>query len=643
MKNRKILKASAGTGKTYRLSLEYIASLLHGENFQEIMVMTFTRKATGEIRERILLFLKEIVKGGKDADEILGNIKKLYPDLEIRSDILNKSYSEIMKNKDRLKIHTIDSFTNIIFKKSIAPSLGIYSYEIIDDDRNREFYLKILERLLEKRPHFERFKDFLYENAEKDIEAYLNLIKNIVGERWKFLLFKRKKREEYATGNLVALFDNMVADIEDAGKIKSPSKELIEGFKKDFKGYLSKNTEIEKLKFITENFKILLDADTFWVKAFVNSTSKIKGTEEHTARLEEGFFLFKNELSRFIFNTRVIPYEENLFDFVEFLFSAYDELKFRERKFTHTDISTYTFKYFNDPELTLVKENEVTDYFYQLTDGKVKTLFIDEFQDTSILQWKILKSIVNRCTKVICVGDEKQSIYGWRGGEKELFEKLPDIIEGESETMDTSYRSEMGVISFVNRFFSSIRDQCQSESKSWNYENVAHLETKNEGFVQTVINCKDDAETSFDAMVDILKQDITNYSKVGIIARKNKDLISISEKLAENHIPFIINSSGSLLEHRAVKGIYHLMKYLAYGEYIYLLEFLRSDIIDIDDEELKELITRRIEVEEYIGGISGRINICTKPLGLLKGFKKKFLGRYQVETNDKTEIGRAHV
>lgn len=634
MKNRKILKASAGTGKTYRLSLEYIASLLLGENFQEIMVMTFTRKATGEIRERILSFLKEIVTNGDEAEEILENIKKLYPEIIIDTERLTSVYSDIMKNKDRLKIHTIDSFTNIIFKKSIAPSLGIYSYEIIDDDRNREFQLKILEKFLEKKTYFEKFRDFFYENAEKDIEAYLTLIKNILNERWKFLLFNRKKREVFHTGDLVSLLDSMKADIEDAGKIKDPTKNLIDGFKKAFKGYLSKDTETEKLRFITDNFKAFLEEDTFWVKSFINSTAKIKGTEEHMARLAAGYSLFKIQLSRFIFNSKVIPYEENLFDFVEFIFSMYDEMKFRENKFTHTDISTYTFKYFNDPKLTLVKNEEVTDYFYQLTEGEIKTVFIDEFQDTSILQWKILKSIASRASKVICVGDEKQSIYGWRGGEKELFEKLPEIINGHSETMEMSYRSEKTVISFVNKFFSSIRDQYEDEDKTWNYENVSHLESKDKGFVQTLINCKDDNENSFDAMVEILQQNIKNYSKVGIIARKNKDLIAISEKLAENHIPFIINSSGSLLEHRAIKGIYSLLKYLAYGEYIYLLEFLRSDVINIDDVELKELITSRRDVENYLRGSSEKINICKIHLGLIKGFRNKFLGSFQVSTRD---------
>ena len=78
MGKRLILKASAGTGKTYRLSLEYIASLVQGIDFKDILVMTFTKKATAEIKERILKFLKEIVEDEKARIEIEKNIQNIY-------------------------------------------------------------------------------------------------------------------------------------------------------------------------------------------------------------------------------------------------------------------------------------------------------------------------------------------------------------------------------------------------------------------------------------------------------------------------------------------------------------------------------------------------------------------------------------
>ncbi|MGL4688322.1 MAG: UvrD-helicase domain-containing protein, partial [Fusobacteriaceae bacterium] len=158
---RIILKASAGTGKTYRLSIEYLVALLKGERYKDIVVMTFTRKATSEIKERIINFLKTISYDGKDTDwnfeeknkekkDILESIEVYYKDIhrDIEKDKLKikKIYNEIKENSDRMKIYTIDGFINTIFKTAIAPTLGLSTYEIVDEDENNE----ILNRLFEK-------------------------------------------------------------------------------------------------------------------------------------------------------------------------------------------------------------------------------------------------------------------------------------------------------------------------------------------------------------------------------------------------------------------------------------------------------------------------------------------------------------
>ena len=80
MKKRLILKASAGTGKTYRLSLEYVAALCRGTDFKDILVMTFTKKATAEIKERILSFFSQLAV--EEKSELEENILKLYPDIK---------------------------------------------------------------------------------------------------------------------------------------------------------------------------------------------------------------------------------------------------------------------------------------------------------------------------------------------------------------------------------------------------------------------------------------------------------------------------------------------------------------------------------------------------------------------------------
>ena len=80
---KKIIKASAGTGKTYSLALEYIKELILGTDFRKIYVMTFTKKATSEIRERVLLFLGEISEETETGNEILENIRKSDPAITV--------------------------------------------------------------------------------------------------------------------------------------------------------------------------------------------------------------------------------------------------------------------------------------------------------------------------------------------------------------------------------------------------------------------------------------------------------------------------------------------------------------------------------------------------------------------------------
>ena len=111
--------------------------------------------------------------------------------------------------------------------------------------------------------------------------------------------------------------------------------------------------------------------------------------------LEIKYEEFLMNLAAFIYNQEMIPYEEEIFKFSyqDFLTSMIVSSSGRS-KFTHMDISNYTYKYFFEPELALLEGDTVSEYFFELIGGRVKALFIDEFQDTSILQWKILKPLL---------------------------------------------------------------------------------------------------------------------------------------------------------------------------------------------------------------------------------------------------------
>ena len=190
MINKKILKAGAGTGKTYRLSLEYIANLIKGINYKNIVVMTFTKKATAEIKDRIYDFLYQIAFEKYKFEELEKSLKEIYgfKSDEIDKDRLQSIYFEMIKNKDEIRIYTIDGFTNRIFKNTIAPFFGIYGYETLEEEDD-SFYEDILVRILNNNSYFEKFSFVFEEKKErKNINAYIDFIKNIIYMRKNFIL-----------------------------------------------------------------------------------------------------------------------------------------------------------------------------------------------------------------------------------------------------------------------------------------------------------------------------------------------------------------------------------------------------------------------------------------------------------------------
>lgn len=628
MKNRLILKASAGTGKTYRLSLEYVASLCCGNDFKDILVMTFTKKATAEIKDRILKFLKQLKENGEEAKELRENILKLYPEIDFNQSKIEKIYEDIIQNRDKLRIYTIDAFTNLIFKKAIAPYLKIYSYEIIDEEENKKTIFRILDKLFTIKEDFAKFKEFLKDNAERDIDNYIELIDKLLSHRWKIIVLGDKlniKREPFQVKSNFNIMDNL---LEIVGSVATEKKEETKDFvAKKTKPYLLLESEIEKEKFLLENFKELV-AGNIWNGNRIRSTHKVADDLNY---LQEELRL---NLAKTLFNEKIIPYEEKLLQVINRIYEIYDEIKFKEQRFTFSDISNYTFKYIRDKNLNFVDENGVTDDFFDIIDGKIKTIFIDEFQDTSILQWKILKDIIDKSENVICVGDEKQSIYGWRGGEKNLFENLEKIIDGRVENLNTCYRSEENVVRFYNKFFKTLSKKSEESSKKWEFLEVNPKNQNQKGHIEILtkdfLEDKEEGKNIgvIDKIIEKIQLDFNGvYEGIGILARQNKELDLIQKKLTEANIPFIVDSNVNVIESRGIKGIYHLIKYLVKNDYLSLLNFLRCDLVNISADSLKHLVKESEDVENWLSDYPSEINLNDEErevLEIVKELKDKY-------------------
>ena len=616
--NRTVLKASAGTGKTYRLSLEFIANLIKGTDYRNIVVMTFTKKATAEIKERIYDFLYQIAFEKYNWQDLEKNLKEIYglEDSQINKEKLQEIYFNIIRNKDEMRIYTIDGFTNRIFKNTIAPFFGIYNFETIDEE-DEEFYGNILGKILENQEYFEKFLFLVEEKKEKkEIGVYIEFIKNILKLQNYFILseektdFGEKKEDTSFVNYLEETFKQIeaIAEIKNNGKkgeIKPVTNFINDDFHIIYKEFKNIDEMIkdkienkrEKIEIVIKNWEIFYKGEGFKIK----NGRTVKGKEignfiEEIDNLKEPFM---KSLSKNIFTKKVVPLHEKMTEIAEIIYSTAENEKRKSKRFTHNDVSVYTYKFIFDRELNFVQENGVTKDFLELIGGEIETIMIDEFQDTSVLQWKILSLLMESAKNIICVGDEKQSIYGWRGGEKELFEKLDKIIDGKVENLDKSYRSYKQVIENVNRIY-------EGYDKKWEYLPVKYRDDKDYqgGYfsycLREVPRGSGVARTYEDIVYLIKEGKIKNLGKSCILCRTNTQIQNIVKRLNEENIPYTLNNNASILDHEAIIPLYKLIKYFVFHNFIYFLEFMRSDLIGCLNDHVGYLLENKSKIEEYM-------------------------------------------
>ena len=622
--NKIILKASAGTGKTYRLSLEYIANLIRGVNYKNIVVMTFTKKATAEIKERIYDFLYQIAFEKYDWIGLEDSLKELYgfSDSEILKRNLQDIYFEMIKNKDEIRIYTIDGFTNRIFKNTIAPYFGIYNYETIDKEED-EFYNDILIKIIGNSYYFEKFKFILNEEKDrKNISTYVKIVKSLLDMQEKFLLAGDNYKEanlilknNKSSRSFVENFENIFENVKKIAEIKGKKvTEILNGkftdiFKK-FEELNQNNSDIsivqnKKIELILEKSDDIFGTGNIWD----GGKTRGKDVKELLDEMKEEQDILREKISNYIFNEEVLPTDRKIKELAKIIFDIAEQTKLSTKRFTHTDISTYTYKFIFDKELGFVKtdnnnSNAVTEDFLELIGGQIDTIMIDEFQDTSILQWKILELLLSSAKNIICVGDEKQSIYNWRGGEKELFENLENLIGGNVQNLEKSYRSYKQIIENVNKIFTNYNE-------NWKYINSLYRDDEDYQrgyfgyyFQERKSRYNEDEEKpekAYEEMIRNLKEGkIQNFGKSCIICRGNKELSEITARLNEEKIPFTLESNSSILDYRAVKPLYKLIKFFVYHNFIYLLEFMRSDLIGCLNDHVKYLVENKELIEKYI-------------------------------------------
>ena len=630
-----VLKASAGTGKTYRLSLEYIVALCKKEDiepidYKNILVMTFTRKATAEIKEGILNKLSEFmeiyeisknskfsvieaISNSKLIDNkkknnylnLIESIKNIELNLVIDNiflENLSKVNKEIIKNKEKLKIYTIDAFFNIIFKNIVTNLMKIKSYTMLDEEDNSIYYKKVLENIFNNEKLFNDFKNFFTENSEKNIDNYISIIQRLISSRWKYILSLNdnpslaKKEKFNITKSSIEILREIFSYIENDCK-----KDLDDVLKNDYKKYIGKTEETQK-EFLFKDFKLLFKDGT---AGFIYNGNKLKKASdaEHKEYINARHEELREILSKEIFNEVLIPYEEKIFELSSEIYNLYDSFKIRDKKFTFSDIAIYTYMAIFNKNNALRDENGLTDIFFETLDMNIEAIFIDEFQDTSILQWKILYEFTKKAKTIICVGDEKQSIYGWRDGEKRLFENLETILEAKDDSLGKSYRSDRNIVSYCNQFFKAIE-----KIEDWKFP-ISEVNSKNDGYVKAICikdlqdKIEDEEQKKELNINTVLLQELKKfypYDNVAIIARTNAELLEIANLLEDEKIPYILNNEKNISEYSGIFECFELLKYLVYENELALFNFISSPLSNFGTDEIEILLKNKKELFSYI-------------------------------------------
>ena len=586
MQIKTVIKASAGTGKTYRLSLEYIYYLLKGIDFRTILVMTFTNKATFEIKERIFDFINQIVTNKGEAESLKKNIESNFgcviKDTDV--EILSKIYKEMLINKDSIRIHTIDGFVTTIFKSCISePILSIYEYDLIEENSEQEtaFYEELVLNLIKN-------KDFKYKFSDKNIEDIKKEIKKFTENKTEILQTEIRElpfsEEEIIRELKYILLDKYSS--EKWYKLTSGANKLSE--------------KIHSLDYDS----VVKIFDEMFTNKKLNAIFDGRSRKQMSklAENKEVFIDLINIIYKISMNN-MIKETNDLVANATILFEEEFKLKKRKKVLDYNDITYYTLSHIYDKNLKLVEENKITESFEELMGGKFDVVMIDEFQDTSIIQFKLLKLLINKAKHVTCVGDEKQSIYEWRGGYKRLFEELEFKLGQDTivKNLAMCYRSEEKIIEFVNEKFTNLQ--------GYNYINIeSSKKEKNRGYVEIKKIVKESiprtlpdeekeklSNKEFKEMVKDIKAN-GDYANSAVLLRGNKELEIVADLLEKENIPYSLSSRSDFLALPVIADANRLVEYLVTKNEVKKYEFLRSKIFSYTLGDIQKIFNGEKEL-----------------------------------------------
>ncbi len=570
----KIYRSSAGSGKTYTLVKEYISIVLGAEHptiFKEILAITFTNKAANEMKERVLETLHALWKGN-DTNLLMDYQASLALGPEEIKEKSGVAYRNILHHYGHFNILTIDKFVHRIIR-SFTRELGLEMNFEVESDVDM-FLHRSIDLLLSKVGEEEELTNYLVQFSEQliedsetgDIEKQLlrltEILKKEKGQaslaslqNLKLSFFTELRSKSIASHKVtvkrleenIALFNQFLQDRgvdytffkggARSGWGKFINSVLIDGFE----GVKLTDKSIETLSNQLDQSGWYKKSDEDWVSSNGMETQEFMSTILENIQ-NIGFYKE--------FNSQLIGF--SLLNSVYQLLSKVKE-----------DSNIVFINDFNKIISEIVK-NEPAPFIYEKIGGRYRHYLIDEFQDTSQLQWTNLVPLVYDSLaegkRNLIVGDAKQAIYRWRDGNVQQFISLPEvggefvhlreinrIFESAARVdhLANNYRSSKSVVEFNNRLFKKLAEG-EDEKIQLIYDGVEQQVTKSdEGYVSYDILDEEEGAVE-QSILDTAYQYVLNSKNDGyldgdiaILVRSKREGGVIAEFLKNKGMPVI--------------------------------------------------------------------------------------------------------
>ncbi len=587
----KIYKASAGSGKTFTLALEYIRELLikySHHSHRRILAVTFTKDATGEMKDRILSELYGLAFECEDSKNFRSALtealeKSGYPMKDQEVSLKSKEILHaILHDYSHLNITTIDSFFQKVLR-NLARELGRGSRFNLEMNTSKVLS-EAVHSVIEKANEDPQLLDWLmaYIEGKLDEGGYWRIDREIMD-------FSRCIFNEYFQEHEYILKSQLESDTLIFKKIKEYHSKIQSGCKDFFKNTYDEITKtifecnLESGDFnrngVVLNFLSKLSEGDFknanagsavvrdcCVEAIKWPSAKTKKKDEIIALAESRFISLLNatlENLRKYDTSRMITQNIHQLGLIWDITNEISRQNAENNRFMLSDTALFLNKMIDDSD---------TSFIYEKIGAEIKHVMIDEFQDTSRLQWKNFKSLLSEVLAnnyfSMIVGDVKQSIYRWRNGDWSILGGIGEELGIQPLNLAYNFRSEKIIVNFNNHFFTHASEILNEKYTSlfgdttgspfptaYSPSDVVQETKKEEDFGHVSIDFIPDdksEDTSYNGQVleklfDQIKQLAGSgipANKICILTRTNKSIIAIAEYLAsqrEEHPELTVN------------------------------------------------------------------------------------------------------